>query len=305
VPKSEEDRFRTQGFWNTVEVPFYYDTGNIPVWAPPIARYDTGNYWLNIPVNLYFGVCNLFSMAVNLIPVADHVVEQGLRKIGFSEGDIEAYRLYDPEVGVFRLAGLLLGELKLLTRGQRAARLKIPPPVDPRIQKVIGPGGGTIPVLNIQTNHARMFILEDTARRGNVKWVAGDIQLLNAAEEASMPGRKMEWSAWRDRFGNRVNIKGRDVHHWKYKGQYHDETFNPFNLYVMDKEEHTYWGGIHTAMGSETAPTKVLAWGVEPEIQSMFNFWIAKAPNDDVYWARREQWMRIWMGLLEGPPWKD
>jgi hypothetical protein len=130
--------------------------------------------------------------------------------------------------------------------------------------------------VKVQTTEERLVMLANVAETGGARWVAGDEALLDAALGSSASGR-MTWNNWRRRFGRRAGgITGLDVHHWLYKSLYPAEMFNPENLYILGKPSHTGYGGIHTAIGQAGAPTKFMAWGVEPEVQSMFNFWIAE-----------------------------
>jgi len=61
------------------------------------------------------------------------------------------------------------------------------------------------------------------------------------------------------------------IHHWRFPlSLYSGEALSAENLYLTEGSSHL---ALHRAMGTTTAPFSSMAWGAEPEIQSMFNFW--------------------------------
>jgi hypothetical protein len=62
------------------------------------------------------------------------------------------------------------------------------------------------------------------------------------------------------------------IHHWRYPIRtYTSEAMAAENLYLTKGTAHRM---LHQAMGPENAPFNSMVWGIEPEIQSMVNFWL-------------------------------
>ncbi len=83
--------------------------------VPPTAVNDTGSTLLNIPVNLYIGLPNIFYMPVNAISELQAKIEGGARAIGFNESEIQALRLLPVGRAVGAIEGPgLFGSLRTL-----------------------------------------------------------------------------------------------------------------------------------------------------------------------------------------------
>jgi hypothetical protein len=77
--------------------------------------------------------------------------------------------------------------------------------------------------------------------------------------------------------------------HWRYLIKlYGAEAMEAENLYATRGGAHP---DIHRAMGVEGRPFREMAWGQEPSIQNMFEFWNSDMHLEDVMDA-----LKSWTG---------
>lgn len=120
----------------------------------------------------------------------------------------------------------------------------------------------------------RLKQLVTLAERGEVTWVAGNAQASAAYAEAmaaktSNTGGREGFNLLRNRLSRRIDVQG-PIHHWRFPiSEYSTEALAAENFYLTRGTGHLR---LHQAMGSG-AIYRSMAWGVEMEIQSMFNFW--------------------------------
>ncbi|HTV64795.1 MAG TPA: RHS repeat-associated core domain-containing protein, partial [Bryocella sp.] len=130
-------------------------------------------------------------------------------------------------------------------------------------------------ITEVTTTNARVNQLVNVAESGDVTWVAGNREAAAAYSDAmaaarSSAGGREGFSLLRGRLGTRMQLNG-PIHHWRFPlSLYSGEALSAENLYLTEGSSHL---ALHRAMGTTTAPFSSMAWGAEPEIQSMFNFW--------------------------------
>jgi RHS repeat-associated protein len=137
-------------------------------------------------------------------------------------------------------------------------------------------------ITNVETSSERISRLLEVAESGGIRWLAGDPELFEAWE-AAVPGPaagegRDAFRALRQAMGKAVDMPGMPIHHWRFPiTKYGNEAVSVMNLYLAeDSSLHT---ALHRAIGELSAPFAEMKWGVEPEIQSMFNFWLKPKPS--------------------------
>jgi hypothetical protein len=134
-------------------------------------------------------------------------------------------------------------------------------------------------VVTITTTNQAMQNLLRAAESGNVRWMAGDANLMRTFDAAVAAGKstatgRAGFNLLRGRLSRRMNLTGQPIHHWRYDiDTFSAEAMSAENLYITAGEgTHT---ALHQAIGAAGNPFGAMAPGMaEPGIQSMFNFWL-------------------------------
>jgi hypothetical protein len=148
---------------------------------------------------------------------------------------------------------------------------------------VVGSGAAATAVTPtvVETTNAQLAKLANFVEshgRG-LRWVAGDAEL-HAAYEAARPAvgsraGRAAFNKLRREMGKLLAIKGRPIHHWLFPITEHSaEAVSATNLYLA--ESQSVHNALHQAIGTLSKPFAEMALSTEKELQSMFNFWLAK-----------------------------
>ena len=126
--------------------------------------------------------------------------------------------------------------------------------------------------------------LANVAESGEVTWVAGNAEAFAAYLAAVKAGTKQgigryAFNLLRQRLKRRFALQG-PIHHWRYPiSLYGGEATAAESLYLTRGTWHLE---LHLATGFEGNPFLAMAFGAEPEIQAMFNFWNSYVPCCEV-----------------------
>jgi RHS repeat-associated protein len=277
------------------EVGFNYQTGRHSPFQP-VASVNTGYgpvadfAWAFVNT-----LNNLASIPVNAAFEAAALPEEGMRALGASEEDIQAlnFTLMMTGIGEVSALGALGAErsaMSGLTRAETALSEAAPlVETAARTETAVARAAPLVAeaaplvtdVTTIETTNARLQSLLRVAESGEVNWLAGDARLYQAYESAMATRRSTAagregFNLLRARLSSRLTLEG-PIHHWRFPiTQYSNEALSAENLYLTEGSAHL---SLHQAVGLQGAPYRSMAWGAEPELQSMFNFWLSSGPK--------------------------